>query len=112
MKKFTIVLLALVSLASISARAQSSEKNELFSDMKTHVLGMLDKRIASLQEEKACVTQAQNKEDMKKCRKEHEEHKTEMKADREEFRESMKKKREGMKKARKEKKESSGESNE
>lgn len=110
MKKMSVLLFVLTLMSFAEVRAEPTGKEEMFTEVKTHALSMIDKRIASLQEEKNCVTQAQNRDDMKKCRKDHQDNQAGFKADREEFRETMKSKREALKKSRKEKKNSASES--
>lgn len=64
MKKLLFVTLLMTSFSTTFA-----EKKEVsFSDKKTKVLEMLDKRIALLNEQKSCISAATKEEDFKACR--------------------------------------------
>lgn len=88
-------LLMMFALLSTSVFAQEED----LSKAKEHMISSLDKRIALMQETKACVSAAANKEALKAC-------KSQWKEKRQALKEEMKSKRQGWKKERKEKKRS------
>jgi hypothetical protein len=76
MKK-TVIAAALLSLA-IAVPAFAVEGNQppaapgkTFEERQSHILKMIDERMASLQEGKACVQAAKSDADLKACREKH-----------------------------------------
>jgi hypothetical protein len=75
----TVILLSLafaVTVFAVEGGQPPSMADQTFDQKQSHILKMLDERIASLQEGRTCVQAAKNDEDLKACR---EKHMTEMK---------------------------------
>ena len=88
MKK-TLIAAALLSLAfavptfAVEGGRPPTAPGQTFEQRQSHILKMIDERIISLQEGKACVQAAKNDNDLKACR---EKHMSEMKEKRGEMR--------------------------
>lgn len=70
----TAILLALafaVPAFAIEGGQPPNMTGQTFDQKQSHILKMLDERIASLQEGKTCVQAAKNDEDLKACREKH-----------------------------------------
>ncbi|MFZ4713225.1 MAG: hypothetical protein ACOYL6_05925 [Bacteriovoracaceae bacterium] len=88
------MLLMIPVLFALNAQA---DQDANFEQHKQMMLSFIDKRIAKLQEEKACISSATNKEDAKACRKkaksQGESMKAEHKANREQWKADRKKRK-------------------
>ena len=88
MKK-TLIAAALLSLAfavptfAVEGNQPPTAPGQTFEQRQAHILKLIDERIISLQEGKACVQAAKNDNDLKACR---EKHMSEMKEKRGEMR--------------------------
>ncbi|MCM2281724.1 MAG: hypothetical protein NDI61_07745 [Bdellovibrionaceae bacterium] len=87
---------ALIFSSSLAfAEETAAPAADMFNEMKTSFLSMLDERITNLNEAKTCVSSATNREEMKKCH-------SALKQDRMEMLEKMKAAREERRERRKE----------
>lgn len=88
MKK-ALIAAALLALAfavpafAVESNQPPTAPGKTFEERQAHILKMIDGRMASLQEGKACVQAAKNDDDLKACR---EKHMSEMKGKRGEMR--------------------------
>lgn len=95
MKFFTMAILLSVSAASIAQTATTGEKP--IEEVKQHRLANIDKRIASLNELKSCVSAAADHNAMKACNQKHKTDMQALKGENQGWREGMKQKRQARK---------------
>lgn len=63
--KYFVIFIALVTL---QAFGEAEKKDDGFEANKAKIIEILDKRLASIEEEKKCITLAKTKDDLKACR--------------------------------------------
>ncbi len=88
------IIASLVLVISLNAGAEEKKEKsqESIAEIKTRLTQNLDKRISQLQETKACVSAAQDKEALKSCRERSKEQRQALHKEWKEFKENRKKK--------------------
>lgn len=94
MKKLLGTLLMASALSLAYAEGEAPQKGQMLEEAKKHATEMIDMRIKALQESKACISAAQSREEMQKCRQEAKNDMKEFKEARNEKRKEWKEKRE------------------
>lgn len=67
--KTLVIVLMLIATTSVFAKGDKGKNKMSMEEKKTKVLSHIDKRIASLNSFKECVSAAKEKGDIKNCRK-------------------------------------------
>lgn len=88
--KLVLFIMTISLFAFAEGQEREAKKAELFSKIKSKALENIDKRISQMQENRSCISAAQNKEDMKACRSKMKEHKSEWREKRKEMKEKRK----------------------